>query len=113
MPAGPLPEVPRTWGWMLQLYGVRSADSWGVGDLADLAAFTRWAKSSGAGAILVNPLHAVAPVDPLPASPYSPSSRRFVNPLYLRITDLPEYRDAPPECAPPSTRCGPRCHRTG
>ncbi|MFC4043688.1 4-alpha-glucanotransferase [Dactylosporangium siamense] len=95
-PAGPLPEVPRTWGWMLQLYGLRSAGSWGVGDFADLAAFTRWARSTGAGAILVNPLHAVAPVDPLPASPYSPSSRRFVNPLYLRITDLPEYRDAPP-----------------
>lgn len=93
-PAGPLPEVPRTWGWMLQLYGLRSAGSWGVGDLADLAAFTRWAKSTGAGAVLVNPLHAVAPVDPLPASPYSPSSRRFVNPLYLRVTDLPEYRDA-------------------
>jgi 4-alpha-glucanotransferase len=97
VPAGPLPEVPRTWGWMLQLYGVRSAASWGVGDLADLAEFTRWAKSTGAGAILVNPLHAVAPVDPLPASPYSPSSRRFVNPLYLRVTDLPEYHAAPAE----------------
>ncbi|GAA0726065.1 4-alpha-glucanotransferase [Dactylosporangium roseum] len=94
--AAALPEPPRTWGWMLQLYGVRSARSWGVGDFADLAAFTRWAASTGAGAILVNPLHAVAPVDPLPASPYSPSSRRFVNPLYLRIADLPEYRAAEP-----------------
>jgi 4-alpha-glucanotransferase len=93
--AGPaLPEVPRTWGWMLQLYGVRSAGSWGVGDLADLAAFAGWAAANGAGAVLVNPLHAVAPVDPLPASPYSPSSRRFVNPLYLRVTDLPEYAAA-------------------
>jgi 4-alpha-glucanotransferase len=90
-----LPEVPRTWGWMLQLYGLRSAASWGVGDFADLGAFVRWAASTGAGAILVNPLHAVAPVDPLPASPYSPSSRRFVNPLYLRIADLPENPAAP------------------
>ncbi|MGI5242837.1 4-alpha-glucanotransferase [Dactylosporangium sp. CA-139066] len=96
-PAEPvaLPEVPRTWGWMIQLYGVRSASSWGVGDFADLAAFTRWAASTGAGLVLVNPLHAVAPVDPMPASPYSPSSRRFVNPLYLRVEDLPEYRSAP------------------
>ncbi|GAA2344011.1 4-alpha-glucanotransferase [Dactylosporangium salmoneum] len=92
-----LPPVPRTWGWMLQLYGVRSAASWGVGDFADLAAFTRWAASTGAGAVLVNPLHAVAPVDPMPASPYSPSSRRFVNPLYLRVEDLPEYAAAPAE----------------
>ncbi|WP_432972988.1 4-alpha-glucanotransferase [Dactylosporangium sp. CA-233914] len=89
-----LPEVPRTWGWMIQLYGVRSAASWGVGDFADLAAFARWAAQTGAGAVLVNPLHAVAPVGAMPASPYSPSSRRFVNPLYLRIADLPEYRSA-------------------
>jgi 4-alpha-glucanotransferase len=89
-----LPEVPRTWGWMIQLYGVRSAASWGVGDFADLAAFARWAALTGAGAVLVNPLHAVAPVDPMPSSPYSPSSRRFVNPLYLRVEDLPEYRAA-------------------
>ncbi|WP_433204794.1 4-alpha-glucanotransferase [Dactylosporangium sp. CS-047395] len=88
-----LPEVPRTWGWMIQLYGVRSAGSWGVGDFADLAAFARWAFLTGAGAILVNPLHAVAPVDPMPSSPYSPSSRRFVNPVYLRIEDLPEYKN--------------------
>ncbi|HTJ40281.1 MAG TPA: 4-alpha-glucanotransferase, partial [Dactylosporangium sp.] len=90
-----LPEVPRTWGWMIQLYGVRSRSSWGVGDFADLAEFTRWAASTGAGVVLVNPLHAVAPVDPMPTSPYSPSSRRFVNPLYLRVEDLPEYLAAP------------------
>ncbi|WP_433617283.1 4-alpha-glucanotransferase [Dactylosporangium sp. CA-139114] len=92
-----LPEVPRTWGWMIQLYGVRSAASWGVGDFADLAVFARWAALTGAGAILVNPLHAVAPVDPMPPSPYSPSSRRFVNAVYLRVEDLPEYRAADAE----------------
>ncbi|WP_433076316.1 4-alpha-glucanotransferase [Dactylosporangium sp. CA-052675] len=92
-----LPEVPRTWGWMIQLYGVRSAASWGVGDFADLAVFARWAALTGAGAILVNPLHAVAPVDPMPSSPYSPSSRRFVNAVYLRVEDLPEYRAADAE----------------
>ncbi|MER7276498.1 4-alpha-glucanotransferase [Dactylosporangium sp. NPDC000244] len=92
-----LPEVPRTWGWMIQLYGVRSAASWGVGDFADLAVFARWAALTGAGAILVNPLHAVAPVDPMPSSPYSPSSRRFVNAVYLRVEDLPEYRSADAE----------------
>jgi 4-alpha-glucanotransferase len=91
-----LPEVPRTWGWMIQLYGLRSAASWGVGDFADLAAFSRWAALTGAGAVLVNPLHAVAPVDPMPSSPYSPSSRRFVNAIYLRIADLPEYKAAAP-----------------
>ncbi|MEV8513572.1 4-alpha-glucanotransferase [Dactylosporangium sp. NPDC051484] len=96
-PPVPLPEAPRTWGWMIQLYGMRSAGSWGVGDFADLAEFARWAASTGAGAVLVNPLHAVAPVEEMPASPYSPSSRRFVNPLYLRVAALPEYLAAPDE----------------
>jgi 4-alpha-glucanotransferase len=88
-----LPEPPRTWGWMLQLYALRSANSWGMGDLGDLREFLTWtATAHGAGAVLVNPLHAVTPTHPVQASPYSPSSRRFVNPLYLRITDIPTYR---------------------
>src|SRR5437764_6683079 len=89
-----LPEPPRTWGWMVQLYALRSAQSWGTGDFGDLARFAEWAAGTGAGAILLNPLHAVAPVRPVPASPYSPSSRRYVNPLYLRIEHTSAYRRA-------------------
>jgi len=92
-----LPEPPRTWGWMLQLYALRSAKSWGIGDLADLREFLTWtATAHGSGAVLVNPLHAVTPTCPVQPSPYSPSSRRFINPLYLRITDLGAYRRADP-----------------
>jgi 4-alpha-glucanotransferase len=92
-----LPEPPRTWGWMLQLYALHSKDSWGLGDLGDLREFLTWtATTHGAGAVLVNPLHAVTPIHPVQASPYSPSSRRFVNPLYLRITDIPAYRRGDP-----------------
>ncbi|MGH3867645.1 MAG: 4-alpha-glucanotransferase [Pseudonocardiaceae bacterium] len=93
----PLPEPPRTWGWMLQLYALRSARSWGIGDFADLREFIRWtATAHGNGAVLVNPLHAVTPTCPVQPSPYSPSSRRFVNPLYLRITDIDAYHRADP-----------------
>lgn len=84
-----LPEDLRIWGWSAQLYATRSRDSWGMGDLADLASLTRWAKSVGARLLLINPLHAVPPQVPQEASPYSPSSRRYLNPLYLRIEDLP------------------------
>lgn len=92
-----LPEPPRAWGWMLQLYALHSANSWGLGDLGDLREFISWtAGAHGAGAVLVNPLHAVTPTHPVQASPYSPSSRRFVNPLYLRITDIPSYRRGDP-----------------
>ncbi|MEV7397000.1 4-alpha-glucanotransferase [Aeromicrobium sp. NPDC092404] len=82
-----MPEVPRTWGWMLQLYALRSAESWGMGDYGDLAEMARRAGSEqGAGVLLVNPVQAFMPSHPLERSPYSPSSRRFANPLYLRVT---------------------------
>ena len=83
-----LPERLRIWGWSAQLYATRSHESWGMGDLADLADLARWAAHLGAQLLLINPLHAVPPLVPQEASPYSPSSRRFLNPLYLRIEDL-------------------------
>ena len=80
-----LPAGLHAWGFALQLYAVRSADSWGMGDLADLRTLGEWATSLGAGMLLVNPLHAVLPGLPQQASPYYPSSRCFRNPLYLRV----------------------------
>jgi 4-alpha-glucanotransferase len=84
-----LPSHLSVWGWAVQLYSARSRESWGIGDLHDLADLGRWARAQGAGAILINPLGAVAPGLPQQASPYSPSSRCFLNPLYLRIEDVP------------------------
>ena len=82
----------RAWGLALQLYSVRSQRSWGVGDLTDLLDLTTWAgMGHGAGFVLVNPLHAAEPVAPLEPSPYLPSTRRFVNPLYLRVEAIEEY----------------------
>ncbi len=90
-----LPPVPRSWGWMLQLYAMRSAESWGMGDYADLATLARRSATElGAGVLLVNPVQAVSPTLPVERSPYSPSSRRYANPLYLRISDIPAYRNA-------------------
>lgn len=92
-----LPDAERSWGWMLQLYALHSAQSWGIGDLGDLRAFTDWTgRTHGAGAVLLNPLHAFTPVPPVQPSPYTPSSRRFGTPLALRITDLDAYARADP-----------------
>ncbi len=81
----------RQWGFMLQLYAVRSRASWAMGDLHDLAELVTWSgRDLGADFVLVNPLHAAAAVAPMEPSPYYPSSRRFVNPIYLRVEDVPE-----------------------
>ena len=84
-----LPDGFRIWGWAVQLYAVRSRESWGIGDLADLRRLARWSAGLGAGLVLLNPLAAAAVVLPQQTSPYYPSSRRFRNPLYLRIEDVP------------------------
>ncbi len=81
----------RAWGWTAQLYATRSWRSWGIGDLGDLATLTRLARSQGAGFVLINPLHAggSAVADgPQQASPYFPSTRRFLDPLYLSVADV-------------------------
>ncbi|MGH3209751.1 MAG: 4-alpha-glucanotransferase, partial [Trebonia sp.] len=51
------------------------------------------ARDLGAGFVLINPLHAAEPLPPVSPSPYLPMSRRWVSPLYLRIEDIPEYKD--------------------
>ncbi len=84
-----LPEGWRAWGWTVQLYATRSRHSWGIGDLADLRAVREWAQTLRAGFLLVNPLHAVAPTLPQEASPYLPATRRYRNPLYLRVEEVP------------------------
>ena len=84
-------EDRRGWGFMTQLYSVRSEQSWGIGDFADLRDVAWLAgRRCGADFVLVNPLHASEPVAPLTPSPYLPSTRRFVNPIYLRVEDIPE-----------------------
>jgi 4-alpha-glucanotransferase len=83
------PPQLRAWGWAVQLYAARSRESWGIGDLADLRRLGLWTRRLGGGALLVNPLSAPAPVPPIEASPYFPSSRRFRNPLYARVEEAP------------------------
>ena len=67
----------------------RSRQSWGIGDLADLRRLAEWSAGLGAGMLLINPLGPPAPVVPQAASPYYPTSRRFRNPLYLRVEEVP------------------------
>ncbi|MFM7062591.1 MAG: 4-alpha-glucanotransferase [Actinomycetes bacterium] len=93
------PQPSRSWGWAAQLYATRSTASWGHGDLVDLAELARWAQGQGASWLAHEPVGALRPPGPAggrPAdSPYSPSSRRFPSPLYLRVEDVPGAELAP------------------
>lgn len=84
----------RAVGLATQLYQVRSDESWGVGDLADLADLAAWAgQDLAADFVLVNPMHAGEPFPPVEPSPYLPTTRRFASALYLRPEQIQEYLD--------------------
>ncbi|GAB2743609.1 4-alpha-glucanotransferase [Streptomyces bullii] len=90
------PRLPapagRSYGLLVQLYSLLSRRSWGMGDLGDLGELAAWAgRALGAGFVQVNPLHAAVPGAPTDPSPYRPSSRRFPDPIHLRVEEIPEY----------------------
>jgi len=85
----------RTWGIGLQLYALKSGDDWGIGDFDDLGRFAEVAAGLGAGLVGLNPLHALFPADPNHIGPYSPSSRSFLNILYIDVERVPELAATP------------------
>ena len=87
-------DFDRCWLLAVQLYGVRSARNWGIGDFTDLEGLIELAGDLGADGIGLNPLHALFDDRPADCSPYSPNSRLFLNALYIDVEKLPEFRPA-------------------
>ncbi|GJL56710.1 MAG: 4-alpha-glucanotransferase [Nitrospirales bacterium] len=87
------PDTPsRCVGLSVQLYNVRTAKNWGIGDFRDLKGLLRWSRNDlQVATVGISPLH-----DPTVGviSPYSPSSRLFINPLYLDLEAIPEFRSS-------------------
>ncbi|MEC7633070.1 MAG: 4-alpha-glucanotransferase, partial [Pseudomonadota bacterium] len=87
-------EGKKIWGLSVQLYCVRSENNWGIGDFSDLALLIEKAAGVGADFIGLNPIHALYPANPNACSPYGPSSRRWLNYLYIDVTAIDGYDDA-------------------
>jgi len=87
-------DFDRGWLLALQLYSIRSARNWGIGDFGDLHGLIELADRLGADGVGLNPLHALFDDRPGDCSPYSPNSRLFLNGLYIDVEGLPEFRAA-------------------
>jgi 4-alpha-glucanotransferase len=85
-------EGQRSWGISLQLYLLRSARNWGIGDFGDLARLAQMTAGWGCDVLGLNPLHQMFPDKPEHASPYSPASRNFLNILYIDVEAIPEFQ---------------------
>lgn len=80
-----------TWGFIVQLYTLRSKRNWGIGDFTDLKTLVTEGVKYGVDLIGLNPFHALLPNVKYNRSPYSPSDRRFINPLYIDVETIAEY----------------------
>ena len=88
-----LTDGGRSWGLTCQLYGVHSAHDWGIGDFTDLAEIAAAAGDCGGAVLGINPLHALFAAEPLHYSPYSPSSRQWLDYLYIDATAVPGFAE--------------------
>jgi len=84
----------KVWGLSVQLYCLRSDNNWGVGDFSDLSFLVEKLAKQGAQFVGLNPIHALYPANPNICSPYGPSSRRWLNFIYIDVTALDGYQQA-------------------
>lgn len=84
-------EGKKLWGPSVQLYTLRTQHNWGIGDFGDLKQLVADIASRGGDFVGLNPIHSLFPANPEGASPYSPSSRRWLNILYIDVSSVPEF----------------------
>jgi len=83
----------KMWGLAAQLYSLKSDKSWGLGDFSDLNSLVVEAAKKGASCIGLNPLHPLFPGNPAHRSPYSPTSRNFLNTIYIDVNQVPNFEE--------------------
>jgi 4-alpha-glucanotransferase len=86
-----LNQHKKLWGPSIQLYTLRTQHNWGIGDFGDLKQLVSDIASRGGDFIGLNPIHSLFPANPEGASPYSPSSRRWLNIMYIDVSSVPEF----------------------
>src|SRR5262245_21603661 len=80
--------VLRRAGLAVPLFSCPSTTSWGIGDIGDLVPLTRWLSGAGQRVLQLLPLNEMAPSQ---SSPYSAISAMALDPIFIRLPDVPEF----------------------
>jgi glycogen operon protein len=78
----------RLYGLTSHLYALRHETDEGIGDLETLARFCEISAKLGGSLAGINPLHHMFTDDRSRVSPYQPSDRRFIDPVYIDLKDV-------------------------
>lgn len=89
-----LMQGKKLWGACVQLYTLRSEANWGIGDFGDLKKMLADVATRGGAFIGLNPIHSLYPANPESASPYSPSSRRWLNIIYIDVNAVEDFQSS-------------------
>src|SRR4029450_10678447 len=75
-------------GLLIPLFACPSTESWGIGDIGDLPHIARWLAGAGQRVLQLLPLNEMASGQ---QSPYSAISAMAIDPIYIRVPDVPEF----------------------
>src|SRR4026207_625974 len=78
-------------GALIPLFSIPSRDSWGIGEISDLPRFTAWLDRCGLDFVLLLPVNEMADGQ---NSPYSAMSAMAIDPIYIALRDLEEFKAA-------------------
>lgn len=90
----PLITSSRFFGLSAHLYALRHASDWGIGDFETLAQTAEATAKMGGRLLGINPLHHMFTDDRERVSPYQPSDRRFIDPIYIDVAALTSRKPA-------------------
>ena len=78
----------RVFGLASHLYALRHTGDGGIGDFETLRRFAELSESFGGRYTGLNPLHHMFPANRSRVSPYQPSDRRYIDPIYINLAEL-------------------------
>ena len=73
---------------LIPLFACPSSSSWGIGEIGDIEPVAKWLAAAGQRVLQLLPMNEMASGQ---QSPYSAMSAMAIDPIFIRLTEVPEY----------------------